>query len=40
MTAAVGFPTVRLVRIRIGKIDLANMIPGDVLPTSIKLESI
>tara|TARA_R110002074_G_scaffold161480_11_gene319628 strand:+ start:106584 stop:107168 length:585 start_codon:yes stop_codon:yes gene_type:complete len=40
MTAAVGFPTVRLVRIRIGKIHLANMIPGDVLPTSINIGSI
>jgi len=40
MTAAVGFPTVRLVRIRIGKIDLAKMIPGDVTPISINLESI
>ncbi|MEH6746846.1 MAG: pseudouridine synthase [Maribacter arcticus] len=40
MTAAVGFPTVRLVRIRIGIIDLETMIPGDVSPTSINLESI
>lgn len=32
MTAAVGFPTMRLVRVRIGNIDLANMVPGDVIP--------
>ena len=31
MTAAVGFPTVRLVRVRIGTILLADMQPGTVL---------
>ena len=31
MTAAVGFPTLRLVRVRIGDIHLSNMNPGDVL---------
>ena len=31
MTAAVGFPTLRLVRIRIGSIHLGEMAPGDVL---------
>lgn len=31
MTAAVGFPTLRLVRIRIGSIHLENMKPGEVL---------
>ena len=32
MTAAVGFPTLRLVRIRIGKEFLNNMLPGEVEP--------
>jgi 23S rRNA pseudouridine2457 synthase len=32
MTSAVGFPTLRLVRVRIGKIYLNGMEPGDVLP--------
>ena len=31
MTAAVGFPTLRLVRVRIGKILIGNMLPGDIL---------
>jgi len=31
MTAAVGFPTLRLVRIRIGNIQLSTMQPGDVI---------
>jgi len=31
MTAAAGFPTMRLVRVRIGKILLDNMQPGEVL---------
>tara|TARA_R110002072_G_scaffold15899_2_gene63194 strand:+ start:96 stop:671 length:576 start_codon:yes stop_codon:yes gene_type:complete len=30
MTAAVGFPTLRLIRVRIGKITLENVQPGDV----------
>ncbi|HIP35230.1 MAG TPA: pseudouridine synthase [Crocinitomix sp.] len=30
MTAAVGFPTLRLVRVRVGKISLNNMTIGDV----------
>lgn len=30
MTAAVGFPTLRLVRVRIGNIYLSNMQPGEV----------
>lgn len=36
MTAAVGFPTMRLVRVRIGEIVLGNLIPGEVteLPQS------
>jgi 23S rRNA pseudouridine2457 synthase len=33
MTAAVGFPTLRLVRVRIGKILLGTMKPGDVIET-------
>lgn len=32
MTAAVGFPTVRLIRIRVGEIILENMSEGAVLP--------
>lgn len=31
MTAAVGFPTLRLVRVRIGNIHLNNMFSGDVV---------
>lgn len=31
MTAAVGFPTLRLVRVRIGQIKLDNLQPGEVL---------
>lgn len=34
MTAAVGFPTLRLIRIRIDTIYLNNMQPGDVLPVN------
>ena len=30
MTAAVGFPTLRLVRVRIGGVVLADMVPGEV----------
>lgn len=33
MTAAVGFPTLRLVRIRIGNMTLGKMQPGEVLET-------
>lgn len=32
MTAAVGFPTLRLVRVRIGNEYLAQMTPGEVVP--------
>ncbi|MBT8180473.1 MAG: pseudouridine synthase [Eudoraea sp.] len=32
MTAAVGFPTLRLVRIRVGEITLDNLLPGEVIP--------
>ncbi len=31
MTAAIGFPTLRLVRVRIGTIHIENMIAGEVL---------
>lgn len=31
MTAAVGFPTLRLVRVRIGKITINQMLPGEVI---------
>jgi 23S rRNA pseudouridine2457 synthase len=31
MTSAVGFPTLRLVRVRIGSIHLNKMAPGDVI---------
>lgn len=31
MTAAVGFPTLRLIRVRIGPIKLGNMQPGEIL---------
>ncbi len=34
MTAAVGFPTLRLVRVRIGDIHITNLMPGDVVPLS------
>lgn len=32
MTAAVGFPTVRLIRIRVGSVSLESMIVGEVVP--------
>ena len=35
MTAAVGFPTVRLVRVRIGEITLEPLYPAEVLPMTI-----
>ena len=31
MTAAVGFPTLRLVRVRIGEFEIGNMQPGNVI---------
>lgn len=31
MTAAVGFPTLRLVRAQIGKLNIGPMLPGDVI---------
>ena len=38
MTASVGFPTLRLVRVRIGNIHLNNLAPGSVEKMSIKPE--
>ena len=41
MTAAVGFPTLRLVRVRIGNIELGELKPGEVVELeggSLKLE--
>lgn len=35
MTAAVGYPTLRLVRVRIGDITLGEMQPGEVLPVEL-----
>jgi len=35
MTAAVGFPTLRLVRVRIGKFELQNMTPGEVISINL-----
>ncbi|RXJ89009.1 hypothetical protein CRV01_10325 [Arcobacter sp. CECT 8983] len=31
MTASTGFPTLRLVRVRIGNIHIGNLLPGDVI---------
>ncbi len=31
MTAAVGFPTLRLIRYRIGRLDVKGMLPGDMV---------
>ena len=32
MTAAVGYPTLRLVRVRVGHIDIGDMVPGELVP--------
>ena len=40
MTAAVGFPTVRLVRIRIGEIKLGTLKPGNVEPIQLNMDTI
>jgi hypothetical protein len=37
MTAAVGFPTLRLVRVRIGNVHLGNLKAGEVLEVLIFL---
>jgi 23S rRNA pseudouridine2457 synthase len=34
MTAAVGFPTLRLVRFSIGQVELANLLPGQLVEVS------
>ena len=39
MTAAVGFPTLRLVRVRIGEVTLGNLQPGEVIEVSNLLDS-
>ena len=31
MTSAVGYPTLRLVRVRVGKIELGNLEAGDIV---------
>ncbi len=40
MTAAVGFPTLRLVRVRIGRILLDDLAPGDVQHLPLTLEQL
>lgn len=41
MTAAVGFPTLRLVRVRIGNVYLQNLKAGEVLEVSdFKLDNV
>lgn len=35
MTAAIGFPTLRLVRVRFGKLDLGKLQPGEVRPIQV-----
>ena len=40
MTAAVGYPTVRLIRVRIGTIHLEKMNPRDVTPIEITLPAL
>ncbi len=35
MTAAVGFPTLRLVRIRVGNIKLGNLAPGETIEVNL-----
>jgi len=39
MTAVVGFPTLRLVRVRIGKIKLNNILPGEVIEVNDLVKS-
>ena len=36
MTAAVGFPTLRLIRMRIGKLELGELKSGEVLELTKK----
>jgi 23S rRNA pseudouridine2457 synthase len=35
MSAAAGFPTLRLIRIRVGEISLGNLQPGEVQPVDL-----
>jgi len=37
MTAAIGFPTLRLIRYRIEKIELGNLMPGEMIELSGKI---
>ncbi len=37
MTAAVGFPTLRLVRVQIGNIPLGNLKPGEWRTITVKV---
>lgn len=40
MTATTGFPTVRLIRVRIGNINLEDLSPGQVEPIKIDLQGL
>ncbi len=40
MTAAVGFPTLRLVRVRIGNHSIGNMDAGEVIPKETLIDSL
>lgn len=40
MTAAVGFPTLRLVRVRIGSITLKGLLPGEVTAIPLAMEQL
>ena len=40
MTAAVGLPTLRLVRVRIGQLELNNMQPGDIIQINNLIEEV
>lgn len=40
MTAAVGYPTLRLIRIRIGEIKLDGMIPKEVIPIQLSTTTV
>ena len=37
MTAAIGFPTLRLIRYRIEEIELGNLMPGEMIELSRKI---
>ena len=40
MTAAVGFPTLRLVRVRIGGLKLGELIPGKVIEIAADFDAV